>query len=147
MIKIELKRINVQAALSEETPCYTAELWGDGCKVATLSNHGHGGPDMVAIVPGCQSVVDAMEEQHKDEYGLEPVCHGLVWDHLDRKRFFAQMRRKVMFVRSGNCYTVSGKPDQRAIDFAVGKVGRAGVLNLMERESAWATYKALSPSE
>jgi hypothetical protein len=46
-LNIELRSIKHSKSLSEETPAYTAALFLDGRKVAEISNHGHGGADMV----------------------------------------------------------------------------------------------------
>lgn len=46
---IELKKISINTRLSEETVCYSADLVWNGKKVAEVSNHGHGGPDMVRV--------------------------------------------------------------------------------------------------
>lgn len=43
-----LKAVRVNHALSEETLCFSASLYVDGRKVATIGNRGHGGPDEVA---------------------------------------------------------------------------------------------------
>ena len=42
---IELRKLRVVAALSEETACYTAEIWIDGVRSFAASNRGHGGVD------------------------------------------------------------------------------------------------------
>lgn len=42
---IELRKLRIIKALSEETPCYTAEIWIDGALAFHASNRGHGGAD------------------------------------------------------------------------------------------------------
>jgi len=42
---IELRKLKIIKALSEETPCYTAEIWIDGSLAFEASNRGHGGAD------------------------------------------------------------------------------------------------------
>ncbi|HEX7854998.1 MAG TPA: hypothetical protein VF503_15015 [Sphingobium sp.] len=42
---IELRKLKVIKALSEETSCYTAEIWIDGALAFLASNRGHGGAD------------------------------------------------------------------------------------------------------
>jgi hypothetical protein len=46
-MNLQLKNLKTLASLSEETHCFTATLHLDGKKVATISNHGHGGCDDV----------------------------------------------------------------------------------------------------
>lgn len=41
--RVTLKRLTVAQRLSEETLCYSADLYLDGRKAATVSNHGQGG--------------------------------------------------------------------------------------------------------
>jgi hypothetical protein len=42
---IELHKLKIIKALSEETPCYTAEIWIDGARAFHASNRGHGAAD------------------------------------------------------------------------------------------------------
>jgi hypothetical protein len=42
---IELRKVKYSASLSEETAAFTADLYFDGVKVGTASNHGTGGPN------------------------------------------------------------------------------------------------------
>ena len=44
-MKIAIKNLKIVQALSEETLCFTATLWLDGAKAATVTNRGHGGPN------------------------------------------------------------------------------------------------------
>src|SRR5262252_3105022 len=43
---IELRKVRESRSLSEETPAYTADVFVDGKRFCTASNHGQGGPDM-----------------------------------------------------------------------------------------------------
>lgn len=42
---IELRKLRIMKALSEETPCYTAEIWINGALAFHASNRGHGAAD------------------------------------------------------------------------------------------------------
>ena len=42
---VELRKVKYSASLSEETAAFTADLYFDGKKVGTASNHGTGGPN------------------------------------------------------------------------------------------------------
>lgn len=46
-MNIELKAVKIHKGLSQETTCYTANLYVDGKKAAECSNRGCGGPDEV----------------------------------------------------------------------------------------------------
>ncbi|RSX19239.1 hypothetical protein DAH98_24155, partial [Sphingomonas koreensis] len=57
---IELRKLKVVDALSEETTCYSAEIWIDGQRAFLASNRGHGAADdyhAVGTVP--QQPIDA----------------------------------------------------------------------------------------
>lgn len=49
-MKIELKRLALNKRLSEETNCYSAEIWIDGRRAFLASNRGHGGADVYELV-------------------------------------------------------------------------------------------------
>ena len=43
-MKVELKSVKVMESLSEETTCFSANIYIDGKKVGTAENRGQGGP-------------------------------------------------------------------------------------------------------
>lgn len=43
----ELKKLKFHEDMSEETPCFSADLYENGKLVAHASNDGHGGPNNV----------------------------------------------------------------------------------------------------
>ena len=43
LAKYEVKKVNYQLSMSEETPCFMCELWKDGKVVAYCKNDGRGG--------------------------------------------------------------------------------------------------------
>lgn len=49
-MKLELKNIKEAKFLSQETPAYTATLYVDGKKAATVENDGHGGCDYAHFI-------------------------------------------------------------------------------------------------
>ena len=48
-MKVELRKVSINKRLSEETTCFSADLWIDGAKAGIVSNRGHGGPNDVHI--------------------------------------------------------------------------------------------------
>lgn len=42
-MNFKLKKVKFFDEMSEETPCFTAEIWEDGKHVADVKNDGHGG--------------------------------------------------------------------------------------------------------
>lgn len=97
---IKLTAIKLHQGLSQETPAYTANLLVDGKKIGTLSNDGHGGCD---YFHGDWEVYGKVNERVKnhaendiEKYGLECVCHTLVWQSADIKKMKGILRRKIV---------------------------------------------------
>ncbi len=42
-MNFEIKKLSVQERLSEETLCFSADIWVDGKKIGEVTNRGHGG--------------------------------------------------------------------------------------------------------
>lgn len=42
-MNLELRNVKINKAMSEETNCFSADVWADGVKSGVVSNHGHGG--------------------------------------------------------------------------------------------------------
>ena len=82
MIKFELRKIKYFDAGSEETPCFTAEIWEEGKKVAEVSNNGHGGGNMVHGVNGLKY----KDIAKFDNLDVEAEIFGRVWMNADVKR-------------------------------------------------------------
>ena len=112
---ITLKNIKHMASLSEETHCYSADLYVEGVKWGEVSNRGHGGPDDFHGVGGkgwrdieALNARIAAEYPPHEAYGmtleqdLEMVCGDLVNQHLVAKDFRRAMRTKVMWLNPGN---------------------------------------------
>jgi hypothetical protein len=51
-MKIEFKNVEVYPRLSEETPCFAADLYVDGALEAHVSNRGRGGSNDYRFPPG-----------------------------------------------------------------------------------------------
>ena len=112
--EITLKNIKHFEAGSQETHCYTATIYVDGTKFATVENNGHGGCDNVHPIAGGWTAVNELEERIKatfprieSEYfedGMEPsleiICGDLVNEFLLKKEFKKAMRR-ISYVKTG----------------------------------------------
>lgn len=108
---ITLKNVKHMASLSEETHCYSADLYVDGMKWGEVSNRGHGGPDDFHGVGGkgwrdieALNARIAAELPPYTNYGmtleqdLEMVCGEIVNQHLVAKDFKRAMRAKVLWL-------------------------------------------------
>lgn len=165
-MKIELRKIQLLKSLSEETPAYTADLYIDGKLLAHVSNHGHGGCDMIhAPKGGDHNFVNAeylrVDEfvkktypkttytgggsEHVMDESLECLCHQQVWDADLVKTVKRDLASKVMFVKTdGKLYSTKSKgADQaKAIDFLKAKADVKTILNTLTIDEAVAIYKA-----
>ena len=89
-MKLQLKKIKIYDELSEETICFTAELYADGKKVATVKNDGRGGSTDVYFTEGWRSELAQQVIQFAKD---NPAVHKFSWgdfvgsqveDHVDR---------------------------------------------------------------
>ncbi len=75
-MKLQLKKIKIYDELSEETICFTAELYADGKKVATVENDGRGGSTDVYFTEGWRSE----SAQRVIQYAKEnPIVYEYPW--------------------------------------------------------------------
>lgn len=115
---LELRNLRVNRRLSEETPCYSADLYVDGRLTARVGNRGHGGSDEWYDVhrPNDHEAYRLLNERVGREYppldmsayGMEPlradivlVCHRLVEESMLREDMAKLMRRAVAFFKDG----------------------------------------------
>ena len=78
-MKLQLKKIKIYDELSEETICFTAELYADGKKVATVKNDGRGGSTDVYFTEGWRSE----SVQRVIQYAKEnPIVYKSLWGDL-----------------------------------------------------------------
>lgn len=165
-MKIELKKIALLKSLSEETPAYTADLYVDGKLLAHVSNHGHGGSDMIHPPKGVDhwKVNDEYErinkivaatypkhtykaggEEHSYDESLECICHTQVWDSDLVKTIKRDLTGKVMFLKTdGKLYSIKAKASeqQQLIAHVKAQPATKTVLNTLTIEEAVAIYKA-----
>lgn len=72
-MKVELRKVSINKRLSQETTCFSADIWIDGKKVGEAANRGHGGPNEIYIKD--KAVYDAFnafclsQSPHKSQYG------------------------------------------------------------------------------
>ncbi len=84
MVKFELRKIKYFDAGSEETPCFTAEIWEDGKLVGYAKNDGHGGGNMIDHVHNVNTYKDVAKFDNMD---VEAEIFGRVWLDHDIKRY------------------------------------------------------------
>ena len=97
-MKCELKKVKINQRLSEETTCYSADLYIDGKKAADCSNRGCGGPDEIRWLSS------ELEEKFKamlatmppfEAYGvtITPSTDTYIGELLDAHETKVQLRR------------------------------------------------------
>lgn len=112
---IELRRLKIIKALSEETPCYTAEIWIDGVLSFHASNRGHGGADDYRQAGAMtEAAVNAWLKANRPArayYGMifEPDLENEVARLMDEAEHLGLLRRRlrasIVTIEDGEVYT------------------------------------------
>jgi hypothetical protein len=89
-MKLQLKKIKLYNELSEETICFTAELYADGKKVATVKNDGRGGSTDVYFTEGWRSESAQQVIQFAKE---NPIVYEYPWGKYEGSQVEDQVDR------------------------------------------------------
>lgn len=81
-MEFDLRKIKYFDEMSEETPCFTAQIWENGKHVADVKNDGHGGGNMVYGVNGLKY----KDIAKFDNMDVEADIFGRVWEDYDIRR-------------------------------------------------------------
>lgn len=163
--KVELKAIKVLESMSEETFCYSANVYVNGKKAVEVSNNGHGGCDSQrALIADVIESLDLYFKQHEpasayfNDNGevrvsfsdLESWCSTQIVDYLLTKDLKKGFKNKLMFLVDGVLKEASFKsggkkiPRYVAVNFFKQKYGKdLQILNLMPFEEAFHIYKEI----
>lgn len=110
-MKVELKKFTSNARLSEETICFSADLYVDGKKIGECSNRGHGDPILInyfdaeagrAFEEYCKSLPptpwpeDFPQNLPPHPMDAEGVIDGLVEDILRMKQYKSWCKNKTV---------------------------------------------------
>lgn len=98
MEKFELRKIKYFDAMSEETPCFTAEIWENGKLMAHVKNNGHGGGNMVYQADG----LTYKDVAKFDDIDVECDIFGRVWEDFDIRRL---QSKGFVVKKDGKIYT------------------------------------------
>ena len=104
--KLELKNIKYFASMSEETPCYKADIFINGKKAINVSNHGHGACDDIYAYPSFGLTQNGLKEfeqylaklQDDDFEPIDSWCHDRLYEYLDQKKLNRDMKTKFICV-------------------------------------------------
>ncbi len=154
-MKIELKAIQYAAFSSEETNCYTANLYVDGRKIGTVGNEGHGGPDhfhgdhaaFAAADEWCKANLPKWtgHDGTPRDTDLEFHCGQLVDDWLVARDLKTALRTKVVMrdPADGCLYEVKHR---KQVEATIAGVLRqhpgAVILNTLPFDEALTLYRA-----
>ena len=119
-MKLELKKIEHHKGNSQETHCYTANLYYNGLHIATVGNAGHGGCDDLhwtpqSTTPSRETMLRCISEEMREpsapefadlyadaspETLLEFWCSDQVNQWLDRRELKRMMSKRVVYTRN-----------------------------------------------
>ena len=77
--KLELKNIKYFASMSEETPCYNADIFINGKKAIHVSNHGYGACDEIYAYPSFGLTQNGLKEFEQYLAKLNAVVLSLMY--------------------------------------------------------------------
>ena len=134
-MNITLKNIKYMASLSEETHCFSADVWVDGKKMFGVKNAGHGGGDEVYGIKGGVEHVNTVYREIDEELGKDmapqsdnakaldlpelpnclefEVCN-IINQWLDDKEI-KKVMRTVAYIVGDELFTVKVKPTHENI--------------------------------
>lgn len=162
-MKIELKNIKHLESLSEETNCYTADIWVDGVKTAAASNHGHGGCDMYHAYEGQRERLEAAEAWAKSlppkatsmkdpsdptkpwvmEQDLESVVGDILTEWLIQRDLKKILKKPTILTKDGRILQWNVKPADPRVPALVAKEKKDGdvYLNALPFADAYTIFR------
>lgn len=155
-MKIEVKKISHNARLSEETMCFSADLYIDGKNIGTVSNRGHGGCNDFGVYGAenralmqkaeefCKGLPSVRSYDMDLDMDLEFFVTLLVSREISRKEFKRLCKTKVVFQKNGEIYTATvpkGRtPDENYCQGYQNHFPDVKVLNFLPIEDALDIY-------
>ena len=101
---MELKKIKYFESGSQETPCFTADLWDGGKLVAHLENNGRGGNNM--IHPNIKGGLTYKDVAKYDDGDVECDIFEMVYQDVEIRK----NQSKGFFIKKGEDYYVQKFP-------------------------------------
>ena len=152
--KLELKNIKYFESMSEETPCYSADIFINGKKAIHVSNHGNGGSDsQFPLDPFTFKDVRDLKEYLIKKSGddFEPIdswCQKEMYTAQDRKLLKRNMKKNVMFFENkedlskGKYYMIKIQNNiMGLIAYIKDKYPQSIILNDMPFDKALKTFR------
>lgn len=144
----DLKNYRSITAMSEETECFSADLWVDGKKFAHVSNDGRGGCDRFTPYPpqtmaaeralSTRLVTENPDSRHFKDPGS--AVEGLTMILKTRADLVKKMRSAVVFIDGTEVKILrtsdKKSPDQRHFDYVLNAHPGSRILNQMSINDA-----------
>jgi len=86
---LELRKVKIHNDMSEETTCFSAEMWENGVHIGYVKNDGRGGCDNITPTKDNAKLAYSYEEDYRKDYNYEnfPIAHLLdEWDTVTRSQ-------------------------------------------------------------
>lgn len=154
-MKIELKSLQYSAFASQETNCYSANLYVDDRKIGEVGNDGHGGCDSFHGDQASYKATDAWCRANLPQWkgfdgepldtDLELHCGRLIEDWMAARDMKAALRTKVLFTKpsDGKLYEVRHRGQMEATIASIASAHPgAAILNGKPLDEALALYRA-----
>ena len=136
-MKIELKNVKIGLAFSEETICFTADIFANGVKIGYAKNDGNGGCTYYNSYENKRDLIKTAEEYAKTlpptiykeftlESNLENIIDGII-DKMVADKENAKLQKKLVKLTENNI--VFGVPNSNKYSY----IGFKGKVNLKDR--------------
>lgn len=130
-MNVELRNVKIHKEMSEETQCFSATMYVDGKKAATVRNSGQGAPNMYYFVnPDIQLKVNQWALAQPMEFDfekLDQICDKLLADTQERKALLRLAKTGIPFrLKTDREYewrVLKGPVTAAAYDFITQKYG------------------------
>ena len=112
-MNIELKKLKTHEDMSDETLCFSAEVWVDGRAIAYANNQGTGGENNYHVIPDMKpawdKVLDHVKAQPAHEYqgitlpySIDQLIDELIAKQEERKQLKRWCKTQTVFRLKGD---------------------------------------------
>ena len=117
-MKLELKNVKLNKALSDETDCFSATLYAEGKRVATVANRGCGGDNEYNVIDkimfeavktyayGLPDRVSKTIEGFRYSVDVDMLVEDLIYEKQIRDDFKKKNKGKTAYRKNGHDYMV-----------------------------------------
>ena len=129
-MSLELRKVKIHDDMSEETTCFSAEMWEGGVKIGYVKNDGRGGCDHITPTKGNQKLADSYMESYDNGKYYNPVSDLLAdWDVVTRNQ-----TKKLVFKDTKGGYYSIGFGKNSIASMKKNPKGLEAIMNVKKRE-------------